>query len=543
MATTMFVACSNDSDLDVSNHNTVASKTSTTATVSKDTATAENGVLISSKTKVIQFQDFVDGMTNVKHSADTTSIELNNQLLSKLNYYNKINTGDVLDIWEDVKCPPYVRLVTDVKDNGNGTTVVTTTRANFTMLFDELDVNLSTAPYYDASKRPTRATTRSGGTSEEDMVSAADAEQFRDGNTVHPMVVYTQNDDKTFTYSLTEKELEAAGTRGFLGWALNSVKMVVCPWTAVVQAAKQAWNVGSTVYDIFKNQEISYSNQVAKVDLNDLKKEVALDDYNKIGVKNGKVQAEFALNIYIKHNKGALQRFETYAQGIANINADMYFHSKYSKEFKQNVSLCDLPSKTFLMYIGKVPVTVEVAQNIEFKGRLKVNGKMDATLPIRGIYTCKVGPRFSNCRWSSLLEQNVQEMEVDYKNFKAEGEASAEAEAGVYYKLSANIYNMVGPYVQVGPYIHTNASVKANVKGDEGKYSSNFKFNFNGFYGIGCCVGAHIKTPWFDVKSWDGPQFDLVKKNMDLDSVDVSSSDLGKDLFQLVKKLNSSKQS
>ena len=113
-----------------------------TPVVTDDTPPADEVVETTYKTNprafALKFHDYIgDGSENIKRlDKDTVRIEINEGLLTYLDI-SELKEGDVLNIWENIGCPPYIRVVNAVERTSSGY-IVTTQAGSIANLFESL---------------------------------------------------------------------------------------------------------------------------------------------------------------------------------------------------------------------------------------------------------------------------------------------------------------------------------------------------------------------------------------------------------------------
>lgn len=142
---------------------------------------------------------------------DTVQIAINEGLLEYLQI-SEIKVGDVLNIWENIDIPPYIRIV-DAVEKRAANYIVTTHAGNLTDLFHELEGALDTEIFSDISDRPDRPASRTGNPTEyyQYVDGEEDFKQFvDDSGMIHPFIIYTpkaENADE-FNFELAEIEYD-----------------------------------------------------------------------------------------------------------------------------------------------------------------------------------------------------------------------------------------------------------------------------------------------------------------------------------------------
>ncbi len=463
----LMTACSDDAQFD--NNTDAATNQGISREDSINRVLEEDGYVISSRVFAITSDKFIDGVTNVKHSSDTTYVDVNNDLLTKLNI-GTLKAGDVIDVWESVENLPYIRVVDEVTTLSNGMTRCTTHAGDMSNLFDAMEMKFNTTPYSDPSKRS--ASTRAGGLSESQMVSAENTEQFREGKVVHPAVYY-ERDAQTneLTYHMAENVVE------------------------------EATRASGSINVLDKKYPINWSK---KID----------DGKLEFGIDNGKLEARVDVEISININwkwlvwKSYVEEYKTRFIGTANLDLPLYVKGNVKKEWSKSETIAELPSFHKVFMVGYLPVEVTIAQCIEYDAKLKLEAGFDAKLPVHADMSLAAGPYYKNGNWSPLLDFK-HNYSLGFDQMQVKGDGSAKAEAGIYYKVSARVYSLAGPTLAVGPKASAEASAHIETKGADMKTNISTK----GKISVAGKVGAEVKVLKWDLGKYEKP-FTLYEKEL-----------------------------
>ncbi len=463
----LVTACSDDAQFD---NNTDAQATQGISREdSINRVLDEDGFVVSSRAFAVTCDQFIDGATNVQHSSDTTYVDINNDLLTKLKM-ESLKAGDVIDVWESVENLPYIRVVDEVTKLDNGMTRCTTHAGDLSMVFEAMEMTFSSTLFSDPTKRA--PTTRGGAVCEDQMVSAENAKQFREGKVVHP-VVYYERDEKTSKLSHRMAE-------------------------TVVDEMTRA---GGRVNILSINRPINWSQSVQ-------------DGKLQYGVRDGSFVSNLDVEVYVNINwkwlvwRSYVQEFTTRFIGNASLDLPLYMKGSVEHEWEKSETLAELPSCHKVFMVGCFPVEITIGQSIEFESSLKLEAGMDVELPVHASLSMTAGPHYKNGSWSPLVELNPN-FSADFNKMQLQAEGTATAEAGIYYKVSARLYTVAGPTLAIGPKVSAEASAKVQTTG------SNVKTEIatTGKIGVEGKVGAEVKLIYWQLGSFE-KSFSLYEKEV-----------------------------
>lgn len=418
------------------------------------------GYVASENAYAVTFDRFIDGVTNVKHSDDTTYIEVNKDLMCKVNM-DSVKVGDVMDIWESVDNLPYIRVIDAIEDAGNGMTRFTTHAGDLSQVFNAMDMDFSTAIYSDPSKR---ITTRSS--NGETEVSAANGQQFTQGKTVHPAVIYHYDKaTKKLNHELCEDRANAI-TRGVTDYTSNIVNV---------------------------HKDINWDH--------------AFNDSLKVGVKDGKLDAnvDFVFHVNIDWSwliwRSSVEEFRTQFVGNATLDLPLYIQGQLKEKMTKEVTLVDLPDAHPVFWVGVFPVYIMIDQSIEFNGEMEMQAGLKAQLPIHASLDFQVGPYYQYGNWDKSWSFKPS-FSAGFDQMQLEASGTVKASAGVYYKVSARMYSLAGPYVEVGPKLSAEAGASITTTGVS-KLAT--KIYTKGSLAIDGKVGAEVKLINWNLGSFSTP--------------------------------------
>ena len=433
----------------------------------------------------LKFYDFIgDAAENIKRlDSDTVRIEINEGLLTYLNI-SELKEGDVLNIWENIDCPPYIRVVDEVERTSSGY-IVTTQSGSIADLFENLEGCFDTELFSDNSSRPERKLSRSDAIIN-DYEYVDDEEDFKqfvdDEGKIHPFILYTPDDEnpEEYEYSLAEKEYEEM---------TDSILVTrLAPWS-------KTWHL----LDINKDKINIYPKKDK--------------DGNPIGVfvADAKLKAKANLEIYFQINLFKTNRFWAKMDGDVSIDAPI--HLKFSGiQFKEEKSypVFEITPICTAFAIGPFVIPVIFRNGLVFKCSGSINGNLSMMLPFHYDASFQAGPKYDGGKWSNFNNFDWH-AGINYDKLTAVPSATMSLTGSVGFYLHSGAYfgSAIGPFLEVGPQAKIGAN--AGITGNE------VIFNTQGSVGIGGSAGAEIKIWKFDLGKAAIPFSIKSKKLWDVD--------------------------
>ena len=415
----------------------------------------------------LKFTDYIgDAEENIKRlDKDTIQIAINEGLLEYLQI-SELQVGDVLNIWENIGLPPYIRIV-DAVEKRSANYIVTTHSGNMTDLFVKLEGGLSTELFSDISDRPHRLVSRTGNP-EDDHQYVDGEEDFKqfvdDSGMIHPFIIYqpkTENSDE-FTYDLAETEYDE----------------IIDSFVDSKAASR------SVVFSIinYKKEHINIHPKKNK-------------DGFPIGifVSEGSLEAKLNIELYFKYNLFKSNCF--WAKTRGSLNLDIPLHVSIAgmqlKEEK-DIPLFELMPIFTGFAIGPFVVPIVIRRGIVFKYSGEINGNISFMAPIYCNSNFAIGPMYDNYHWSSFKEFNWHAgIYTNKLTATPSASLSMKGKVGVYIHAGAYFGSAIGPFFEVGP--------QAVVEGNAGLAGKEVYFNTKGTISIGGSVGAEIKLWKFNL--------------------------------------------
>ena len=428
----------------------------------------------------LKFTDFIgDAAENIKRlDKDTVQIAINEGLLEYLQI-SELKVGDVLNIWENIDCPPYIRIV-DAVEKRAANYIVTTHEGYLTDLFLKLEGALSTELFSDISDRPERLASRTGNPREfyQYVDGEEDFTQFvDDSGMIHPFIVYTQNTESTdeFSYKLAETEYD------------DIVDSIIESKAVSVSAAFSVVDYKMDHFNIHPKKD---------------------KDGFPIGifVSEASIGAKLDIELYFQYNVFKSNRF--WAKTKGSLNLDIPLHVSFAGvQFNEEkeIPVFELMPIFTGFAIGPFVVPVVIRRGVVFKYSGAINGNISFMVPIYCNSNFAIGPMYDNSQWSCFKEFNWNAgIHPDKLTATPSASLSMQGKAGLYVHVGAYLGSAIGPFFEIGP--------QAIVQGNAGLAGKEIYFNTKGSVSLGGSVGAEIKL-WkfnlgkaafpFSVKSWE----------------------------------------
>ena len=457
-STLAFVACSDDDDAPAS-----------TPTPDDSVPVAEQVTLNyeeNPRAYALKFHDYIGGEPNVKRlDTDTVRIEINEGLLHYLQI-SELRKGDALNIWENIDCPPYIRVIDEVERTAAGY-IVTTHEGTIGDLFHSLEGCFDTELFSDASDRPVRLATRTGNIADDYQFvdGAEDFEQFVDEEgKIHPFIIYTPDEDNLgeFDYNLAEHQYD---------------EMVESMLQTRLASWEKTWHL--------INKKKDNINIYPERDENSA----------PIGifVADASFEVKADLEIYFQLNLFESNRFWAKLSGGVSIDAPIHmrFGGKQLQKEKE-IPVFEFTPVFTAFAVGPFVVPVVIRNGFIFKYSGAINANLSMMVPFYYNASFETGPKYESGRWGSFkgFEWHAG---INYEKLTVVPSAtlSLEAGAGFYFHTGAYLGGAVGPYFEFGPQAEVSAN--AALSGNE------VYFNTNGNVSIGGEVGAEIKIWKFDL--------------------------------------------
>lgn len=434
----------------------------------------------------LKFTDFIgDGSENIKRlDADTVRISIKEGLLEYLKI-SELKPGDVLNIWENIDCPPYIRVVDNVEKTEAGY-IVTTHDGNIGDIFQTLDACLDTELYCDVSDRPERPKTRSG--SIEDYRTYVDGEddfeQFiEDSGKIHPFIYYEANEDgSTYEFELAEETFDdmlesvLTPTRGF-SWEEK--------WTII--------NVNKKHMNIYPKRD-STSSPVG------------------LFVNDMSLAMKANLEFYFQFNVTESNKF--WAKLDGNLDVEIPLHLRFEgKQLKydKEVPVCEFMPIYTVFSLGPFVIPVMIRHGFIVKCHTSLNANFSFFVPITYSANFQVGPKYEHSKWS-FIHKFEQHPGIDFEkaSFLPAETLALTGGVGFYYHIGAYLGSAIGPFFEVGP--------KASITGNASLISEEIVFNTKANVALDGSAGAEVKLWKFNLGKYKKP-FTIVSQelwNLDL---------------------------
>lgn len=341
-------------------------------------------------------------------SADTTSIEVDKAYLTKLG--KQIGEGSVLSIWRTMESRPFVRKVTQVKEQGN-VVLVTSTAGDVGDIFKDADVEMSSTLFVNSAAGPSKS------------------DRYTDptDSIIHPAVLIVENEGHT--YGDEDQTPETSLPRAYTAEQLLAN-----------QPADATWHI------IDKNMKTTAMFSAGQM--------------TKLGIQDAQIHVYADLDISFKVKWFKLKKFDFVAKAGMDANIPVVMKSEMKAELAKEFQLAQLPTYTMVFWIGPVPVGITIDPSVQFAINASVTGRIQFQIPLDAHASLTLGPTY-NGNWSFRKDLNLKAT-AQLTRWEFPGLYEAKASAGIYLKIGSYLYTMAGPYVEAGPSIETNNTVVAD---------------------------------------------------------------------------------
>lgn len=438
----------------------------------------------------LKFTDYIgDGAENIKLlDADTVRIAINEGLLTCTGI-GELQVGDALNIWQNIDCPPYIRVV-DAVERDNAWFVVTTREGSISDLFTTFEANLDTELYCNLDRRPSRPDT--GGSDELDhfVDDAGDFRQFvSEEGKIHPFIFFTPDEEnpRAFRSELAEHRYDAM---------VDSLAIRGPSWD-------KNWNIINT--------KVEHLNFYPKRD----------EEGNGVGlfVADASVAMAANLEMYFQFNLFKSNRFWDKFKGDIDLQIPVHLSFEGSQiQGEYEVPLYEFTPKFTAFSLGPFVVPVVFRHGIVFKSAAAINSNFSMMAPIYYKNSFEKGPKYENKKWSSF-DKSESSFGVNREKFSILPSygASVSANTGIYYHVGAYLGSAIGPFFEIGP----KATIAANTSINGKQLSCNTRATI----GLGGFVGAEIKVWKWNLGKFSVPYYavskDLWKEDYTFDLGDL----------------------
>lgn len=435
----------------------------------------------------LKFTDFIgNGAENIQRlDEDTVRIAIKDGLLLYLGI-GELKEGDVLNIWQNIDCPPYIRVVDAAEKTPSGY-IVTTHAGSMGDLFHTFEGCFDTKLYSKVSRRPDRDDTRSSGGSDE-FEYVDDEEDFmqfvEESGKIHPFICYNakDGDSQEYDYYLAEKVYDKV---------MDSLLFVKGP----------SWMKNWSII----NADVKHLNIYPKRDEDGLPLGLFVHDASFAMKAN--------LEFYFQFNLTTSNRFWTKMDG--EIDVDLPLHVRFAGfqyQSEEEMPVLEFMPKFFAFSIGPFVVPVVIRHGFVFKYSAALNGNLSFMVPIHYHSTFQAGPMYDDGQWSSLNRYD-HDYGINYDKLTVLPSANLSLKGGIgfYYHMGAYLGSAIGPFVEIGP--------QSTFTADASVSSNEVAFRSVGKIGIGGNVGAEIKIWKFNLGKASMPFY---IKSMDLWNFDFS---------------------
>ena len=427
---------------------------------------------------VMTYEDFITPDDVQIVSPDSTYISVSSAYVKKMGIENFKNRP--VTIWRTIGTVPFVRIITDSKEE-NGQVILTTTRGEFCDMFSNLEMSIETDLYVD-NDAPTRAT-RAGTNEEVDDVS----EKYIDEEGVHHPAVIILDENSPITRSI---QTRAGEVKNY--------------YTAEELLES---NIAFDIINLNSDFEIDLAYPQESDDDDD-------DDDDDDGGPSvhfkGKVGVNAKLSAYANINVSwfKLKMFETGVKGSVGASAKLSLSIENEIEKKWEKKLASLGKTTMVYWVGIVPIPFTLENSL--MQRTKASASASAELLATGKYQlefekgCKYVSGFG---WVDTSKESKTTKSFNFDGLK--GSASLEAGTGTFYEVGFYLAGSVGPKMSFGPSISAEAEVSATVLPE----GVTVEANVGAYASLSGSVGAKVKVLGYTLAKWE-TTYDVFKATL-----------------------------
>ncbi|WP_295940654.1 hypothetical protein [uncultured Alistipes sp.] len=341
-------------------------------------------------------EDYQSTQDVVIESADTTMISISKSFYERME--EKVEVESILNIILTDEEMPFIRKVSAVSAQADRY-FLTTEQASIEEMFRNLDLEVSSEPYYSAAN-----STRFGDSK---------AAFVDEGGVVHPAKYVIEHPDGT-------KEVidmhQYMASRASMDLNFN-------------------WNPESHI-------EIPFDCLKLEIDL------------------KSKLSAYARVEINISWFK--LQKFEAKIGGSVDLNVPVSLgvEAELFKKRELDKDLLKGPRINAMVWIGPVPISIGITPSLNLTAEFGVTGQAKANFGFDYNMSFQTGVRYERNRgWGPLNSFNQK---LTAHDFIVSAGLQANAEVGLYAKLGLDIYGLEAVYAKVGAYIEGNAGAQVS---------------------------------------------------------------------------------
>ncbi|MCF0193117.1 MAG: hypothetical protein HUK05_06865, partial [Prevotella sp.] len=459
---TIFVSCADDNDAIFENNGFAPTHVGQRACVKGENYELADGI------EVVQLlYDNFDAPNDVTiESADSTSIQVKASLLNKMKA--KIKPGNVVSIWNTRNAPPFMRRVTDIKQDGDSY-ALTTEDIGIEDVLKNAQLELDSHVYCDSNSRSRCA----DGTINNDFYT-------EDNDVIHPCGIWVRNK-------------EANSRRGGTDMMYDTSKTIIVD---ELQGSRFGADLGISIAGTYNDLMFP---------LKFMGKKGGSLGIKEVNVKfRGGIHAELDISWFKvdKFSVGPYYSLEGNLRPLLSFSGDIV-----KKEFTEKIA--DFPGYDITFWVGPVPVLIAFEPSLVFGAKLEgtVQGHFGADISFKGNHHI----------YAVYKRDKGWDKDCDGKPFECEvepqlgGEIKLESKMGVYIQGAVKLYKVAGPKIAFGPYVKFEAGMEKNFATDNA--TANVKLGM----GLGGTIGAEVNIWKWKLGEW--------KTDFDLLYVDVLNKD------------------
>lgn len=395
---------------------------------------------------------------------DTTKISVSTAYLDKMLITDL--EGRTTTIWRTIGTVPFVRKIQSAQVE-NDRVILTTAKAEFSDMFENLDAQLSTDIYINNDYKPVKVT-RSGTGAIVDDYSG----KYTDENgVIHPaVVIFEPVAEPSISNELITK---TGGEKNYF-------------------TAEEILSSNFEFNIINVNSNFKFDHKFPQREEDDDSPQIHL--MGKVGVS-----ARLSAYFNVKIGFFRLKKFEAGIEGSAGLSAKVGLgvKGKYSKEWENTIA--NFGKTTVVCWLGPIPVPFTVESRI----KQKASGEATATAQILTSAnfntSFETGVKYESGDWRSVGYGSRSSSSFSFDG--AEGSAELEASCGVYFETGLFLCGSAGPTLAFGPSIDALAGVTANLNPVEQKFS--VEAEYGAYAGLGAEIGAKVKILGYTLGQWN----------------------------------------
>ena len=402
-------------------------------------------------------------------SADTTSISVSKEFAQKMGI--KFFKDRAVTIWRTIGTAPFIRIITDAQENKNEI-ILTTTRGEFSDMFENLDASLVTDLYVNKDYVASRSTRNRAGEEVSDV-----SDKYMDNEGVyHPAVIIVE---------------EGSPAARSLQSRTGSTKNYFTAEELLEQNAS---------FDVLNVQTDFKFDHKYPTDAKET--EAAIHLKGKVGLA-AKLSGYADINIsWFK-----LKRFEAGMKGSAGVSTKLSLGLQKEIKKEWETEIMPVGGHLFVFWVGPIPVPLVYESSINHKTEAKATASVDVLASGKYEVSFSKGVLYERDKgWSDLSQKTKTDKYFRFDGLR--GSAKVEASSGIYYQMGIYLGNSMGPEFSFGPYVSAEAEVATTVDGVNQQMK--VEGSVGAYAGLAGEIGAEINVLCYKLAKWS-TTFDVFK--------------------------------